>query len=97
MTIFFEKLLKEYAKDTSKSILDLFAQRFKSSSYTGIKFVYASDRNQFKSSCIEIIKNLDEFLSNYSLTNIMDQYEYRSKIKGHIGGRLKDHNINIYF
>lgn len=94
--IFFSKLLTEYPT-IDMSLLDLFSIRVSSRSYTGIKFVYSKDRKEYRDLCIKCAINIDNFLSKYELTNIMDTVVYKDKIKCHIGGIYNNTNFHFCF
>jgi hypothetical protein len=96
INIFFNKLLIKFA-DANVSFINLFSSKLSSSSYTGSKFVYSNDREEYKTLCIQCAININKFLTKYPLTNILDTVKYKDKIKCSIGGIVQDRPINVHF
>lgn len=94
--LLFERMLRNY--DGSKSITQLFAEEFSNRSYTGIRRIYTDDKIFFRNFCVNCAINLDRLFSRHTVTNIMEEYNWRWKIKGHIGGILKGRrDLNLQF
>lgn len=93
--IFFNKLLRDYSPGST--FLEQFSDRFNHTAYTGIKFIYSSDREQYKELCIKCAANLDRFLCSNTITHLQDKVIYKDKIKCSIGGRLENKTINVHF
>lgn len=94
--LLFERFLKNY--DGSSSLSEQFAHEFNNRSYTGIRRIYTEDKTFFKEFCIRCAINFDILFSRYSITNIMEEYNWRWKIKGHISGILHSKkDFNLYF
>lgn len=96
-TLLFNRILTKYSQDTSKSLLDLFATEFSNNSFTGINAIYSNDVIGYKEYCILCIKHLSEFFDKNKTSHINDRYNYKYKIKGSIGCRLKDYNVHFFY
>lgn len=96
VALIFGKFLRKYAT-TDSSFLQLFASEFSSRVYTGVRFIYSDDREMFRQYCVDCAAHLDVFLRTYKVTHLMDTYQYKSKIKGDIGGRITNKRLNIQF
>jgi hypothetical protein len=97
VSLIFGRFLRKYSEDTDVSFLELFASQFSSRTFTGVRSIYASDREFFKRYCIDCAAHLDSFLHEYEVTHLMDPYVYEHKIKGDIGGRVPTKQLNIQF
>lgn len=93
----FTKLLREYSRDTSVSFIELFSNLFSNRAYTGIYRIYREHRSEFKEFCAKIAANLDTFLNTYDVSCLMNEYNYQYKIKGYMGGAIRDKNLNVWF
>lgn len=94
--LLFERILKKY--DGSKSIVELFAEEFSNRAYTGVRRIYTTDREMFREFCVACAINLDLLFSSHSVTNIMDNFNWKWKIKGTVGCILNMKNkFNVYF
>lgn len=93
--LFFRRLLKKFTNNTT--FLDVFSSSFNHTAYTGVKFIYAEDREKYINLCIKCAANLDRFLCSNIITNIQDSVIYKDKIKCSIGGILQDKSINVHF
>lgn len=91
------RVLREYSKDPESSFLKIFGETFSSRSYTGPWCIYSNDKKAFKQYCIDCAINIDNFLDQESISNILDFYEYKHKIRGNIGGVLKNKQLNVFF
>lgn len=96
VALIFRKLLRTHASSNS-SFLSSFAKELSTRVYTGPRFIYSADREMFRDYCIRCARHLDELFSSYNLTNLMDNYEYKYKIKGFIGARIPNKRMNIQF
>lgn len=97
ISLFFIKLLKEYSLDTSRSFVKLFSDKFNSIAFTGIKFVYLLDRQDYANQCITSASNLDRFLAKHKLTEMSQEVVYKDKVRCFIGGKIDNKNINVHF
>jgi hypothetical protein len=95
--ILFNKVLSIYSKDATKSFFSIFSDRFSSYSYTGIKFVYKKDKEEFKNLCTSYANKINSFIETYKLININDSVTYKGKIKCSIGGTIQEKNKNVFF
>ena len=96
INIFFSKLLKEYSQ-TNITFMELFTARFNCSSYTGIKFIYSNDRQEYRDLCLKCAINIDKFLDTFTLINMCDAVVYKDKLKCNIGAIISNKTINIHF
>ena len=94
--IFFNKLLKDFS-DTNKSFIELFSDKFNSTSYSGKKFIYANDRQLYKDLCLKCAINIDSFLAKFPSKNFLDTVNYKDKLKCNVGAVMNNKNINIHF
>lgn len=95
--LLFERILKKYRADTTQSLFKLFADEFSNRSFTGIRSIYSGDRIEYKDFCLSAIAHLDRFFEKFPPTNILEKYNYKYKIKGHIGCRIPGYNVQFFF
>lgn len=96
VTLLFKKVLKKYST-SEDSFLQVFSSEFSKRSYTGKRFIYSVDREFFRRYCTSCASTLDYFFTYYSVSHLGDRYEYRSRIKGSIGCRVDEKELNIQF
>lgn len=94
--LLFERILKKY-KQSDSTLYELFSNEFTNRSFTGIRSIYSDDRISYKNFCIACIANLNTFFEKFKPTHILDKYKYRHKIKGKIGCRIKNYNVQFFF
>lgn len=92
----FNRILKKY-KDNDKTFIEVFEDEFNNRSYTGPRKIYKHHKEEFKTYALKCAINMSIIFSDYNITNIMDNYLYKYKVKGHIGGRIKDKNIHFSY
>jgi hypothetical protein len=97
VSLIFARILKRYSLFPNQSFIKLFSEEISNRSYTGERIIYSKDIDLFKDYCISCASNLDKLFSSYIFTHILDKYNYKNKIKGEIGARLDQKNLNLYF
>jgi len=98
--LLFEKILKTFNQNDSKSLIEIFTQEFTNKSFTGIRYVYVDHSIDYKTFCLNCITHLNMFFEEYNPTNIMNSYSYKYKIKGRIGCQIHkriDYNVQFFF
>lgn len=88
ITLLFNRILLEYRKGQA-SIIALFCDKFSSRSYTGRNSVNSTSREQFRKHCLLCAANLNNLLSKYQVTNIMECYNLKWSVRGFIHGLIK--------
>lgn len=97
--LLFNKALVEY-KIRKVSILTIFAEQLSSRSFTGPRRMQANEREEFRKICTDCAINLSNLFDTYELTDVLDNYAYKWKIKGQISGILhatKDYNLQLSY
>ena len=95
--LLFERVLRVYSQDTSRSLLDVFAKEFTNRSFTGIRSVYTEHTISYKKFCIECVTSLNLFFNKYNPSVIMDKYSYKHKIKGYMGCVFNNYNVHFTY
>lgn len=94
--LLFERVLRNY--DGSRSIIELFADEFSNRSYTGVRRIYTEDKKMFRDFCVKCAINMNNLFSNNRISNIMENYNWKWKIKGYIGGIIHGkRDLNLQF
>jgi len=93
----FNNILRTLASGSSQTLIEAFCSQFSKQTYTGHRSIYKADREYFKIWCAKCAENLDMFLESTTYTNLMEEYNYKFKIRGHIGCVLPSKNINVNF
>jgi hypothetical protein len=56
------------------------------------------DKELFEDICLDCASNLTSFFRMYNPTDLLDEYVYRSRVKGYIGCKIsKDREFNVDF
>jgi hypothetical protein len=103
LRITLNKLVMEYKKhsdaDLSSSFYNLFIQQYKNRPFSGQNLVYSKDKEQFESLCLDSAEALTAFFIKYRPTNLLEEYNWRAKIKGYIGCKIviNDVEYNVDF
>lgn len=93
--LLFERVLKRYSSN-GKTLIEVFGSEFSHRSYTGVRRIFTKDREFFRSFCVRCAINLDKLFQKYKVTNIMEPYNFRWKIKGYIHGVAVPRATNSY-
>lgn len=94
--LLFKSVLKKY-KNTNNDLIKLFSETFSNKRFTGLNKIYNDDKFEVKEYCITSVININNFINKYNVTNILDTYNYKFKIKGYIGGIIDNLNYNVWF
>ena len=85
--LLFDRILFRYKTDT-RSIIELFAEELSSRSFTGLRRIPASERQEFRTFCTTCAINLSNLIAKHQIDHILDEYCYKWKLKGSIAGIL---------
>jgi hypothetical protein len=97
--LLFNKVLVEY-RLRKAPILTTFAEQLSSRSFTGPRRIEATEREEFRKICTSCAINLSNLFDKYEVTDILDNYVFKWKIKGSISGILhaaKDYNLQLSY
>lgn len=94
--LFIKKIIVEYKNSSNVGLADSFfsilVNEYKERSFAGTRLVYKEDREEFEDLCIKCAENLTLFFRN-PITNLLDEYTYRSRINGYIGGQVEHNGV----
>lgn len=87
--VLFKKIIKQVKSDSesnlNRSIFNILTKFYKPRSFTGVNYIYASDRVELDKLYIKMADNLSTFFKKYKPTKLLDEYLYRGRLKGYIG------------
>lgn len=88
----FRKVIKQYTSGMrngdERSFTNILCEILKTRAFTGVSHIYTEDRKTLQEALLQIAKNLDHFFHQYNVTDVFDEYLYKGRLRGSIGGRV---------